>query len=484
MGSSPIGPVVNFTQTIGFLSPCHVIMTLEQNVVQSKDKTILLGDDNLLRWYKNVNRGSKITADVYLRTLRRFCEHTKTTPTGLVSMGKKSARKVEDLLMDFVDKMEERKHAPQYIGGYKKAVKSWMQHNDIELKRNIKIRNVGSTPTLENERIPTKDEMNQILAYADERTKVMIALVSQSGLRPESIGNYTGTDGLRIQDLPEMTIKGKEVAFTRMPTMIVVRNSLSKAGHKYFTFMTKQGCDFIKAYLEKRMAEGEAFDESSALVAIKKGRERAGKRIDSVNYGLPYIQTGNIGDSIREAMRPRFKWRPYVLRAYFDTQLLQAESHGEMPLAYRKFFMGHKGDMEARYTTNKGRLTDETVEDMRRCFTQSQKYLESIERESVDKKQMLIEMWKEQAKVYGIDPAEIIKQKQRTEKHQLDSDEILQTLQSEVKNIVLGFSSKKTPYKSKIVTEDELIKLVGDGWDLVKELSNGKFLVRCTNSIA
>lgn len=364
---------------------------MEQKTVQTKDKTILLDDDNLLRWYKNVKRGSKITADVYLRTLRRFCEHTKTTPSDLAKMGSKNIRKIEDLLMDFVDRMEEKKHAPQYIGVYKKAVRSWMQHNSIDLKRKIKIRNVESTPTLENERIPTKDEMNQILAYADERTKVMIALISQSGLRPESIGNYTGTDGLQLKDLPEMTIKGREVAFSRVPTMIVVRSVLSKASHRYFTFMTKQGCDFIKAYLEKRMAAGEALDESSALIAIKKGREKAGKRIDSPNYGSPFIQTGNIGDSIRQAMRPRFKWRPYVLRAYFDTQLLQAESHGEMPQAYRKFFMGHKGDIEARYTTNKGRLTDDMIEDMRRCFTQSQKYLESIERETIDKKQMLIE---------------------------------------------------------------------------------------------
>ncbi|MEO9309708.1 MAG: hypothetical protein ABI337_05375 [Nitrososphaera sp.] len=97
---------------------------MEQKPDQSKDEMLLSDDDNLLRWYKNVKRGSKITADVYLRTLRRFCEHTKTTPDGLVKIGKKNIRKVEDLLMDLIDKMEEKKHAPQYIGAYKKAVRS------------------------------------------------------------------------------------------------------------------------------------------------------------------------------------------------------------------------------------------------------------------------------------------------------------------------------------------------------------------------
>jgi len=32
--------------------------------------------------------------------------------------------------------------------------------------------------------------------------------------------------------------------------------------------------------------------------------------------------------------------------------------------------MGHKGDIEARYTTNKGRLPEDVVEDMRRPLTE------------------------------------------------------------------------------------------------------------------
>ena len=54
---------------------------------------------------------------------------------------------------------------------------------------------------------------------------------------------------------------------------------------------------------------------------------------------------------------------------------LLAESHGKMTHAYRQFFMGHKGDIEARYTTNKGRLTDEMISDMRRAYSKSQEFL-------------------------------------------------------------------------------------------------------------
>ena len=76
-------------------------------------------------------------------------------------------------------------------------------------------------------------------------------------------------------------------------------------------------------------------------------------------------------------MRPKFTWRPYVLRAYFDTRLLIAENNGKIAHAYRQFFMGHKGDIEARYTTNKGRLPEEFIEDMRESYRKSLEYLET-----------------------------------------------------------------------------------------------------------
>ena len=44
----------------------------------------------------------------------------------------------------------------------------------------------------------------------------------------------------------------------------------------------------------------------------------------NVNANIKSVDIGNI---IREAVRKAgFNWRPYVLRAYFDTHLTQAES--------------------------------------------------------------------------------------------------------------------------------------------------------------
>jgi hypothetical protein len=120
------------------------------------------------------------------------------------------------------------------------------------------------------------------------------------------------------------------------------------------------------------MALGETIEPDSPVIAVKEGYEEAGFREEGESR---HVTTKTITKEIRDAMRPRFKWRPYVLRAYFDTQLLVAENHGKIGHAYRQFFMGHKGDIEARYTTNKGRLPQEVIEDMRQSFLKCEEYL-------------------------------------------------------------------------------------------------------------
>ncbi len=67
---------------------------------------------------------------------------------------------------------------------------------------------------------------------------------------------------------------------------------------------------------------------------------------------------------------------PYVLRAYFDTQLLIAESKGTIAHDIRAFFMGHSGNIEARYTTNKGILPESLILEMRDSYKRSELLLD------------------------------------------------------------------------------------------------------------
>jgi len=429
------------------------------------------------RWYDNLARGSANTAEVRIRRLSHFCRQNNTTPLGLAELGRTDRKALEDLLQDHISMMEKNGASPGYIDGTVKAIRSWLNHNEVELKRRIKIANRDFTPTLQNERVPTKEELQFLLTHSDDRAKVAMSLVAMAGLRLETLGTFSASDGLTISDLPEMRIEGKNVSFIKIPTLVVVRREVSKTSHRYFTFLPKQGCDHLKAYLEKRLKSKEELPENSPVIAISPGFERVGKNSNKKNR---FITTRNVSRLIRETMRPRFSWRPYVLRSYFDTQLLLAESHGKISHPYRVFFMGHKGDIEARYTTNKGVLPIDLIEDMRLAYLRCEPYICTAQQETVDKKIMLLEMWREQAKLYGIDPVKVKIEKQKKLKREPDTDEEKEALQQEIKKLQFKpekLKQDKTRFKNKLVRERDLEKHLNAGWEMVQTV-NSKILVR------
>jgi len=106
-------------------------------------------------------------------------------------------------------------------------------------------------------------------------------------------------------------------------------------------------------------------------------------------------------------LRAGFKWRPYVLRAYCDTNMIIAEFKGKISHPYLQFIMGHKGDIEARYSTNKGVLSPTMIEDMRKAYRECEPFLSTatqpMEQTSIVK-EAKIEALKSMAKsLLGID---------------------------------------------------------------------------------
>ncbi len=479
---------------------CRKKKKLKAGGIKSRHK-LLLQDADVKRWHDNLARGSRNTAAVRLRRLGLFCEQNKTTPTGLVSIGRKDAKAAEDILLDYTSHMESAGKAPGYIDNTRKAVKSWLEFNYIELKRRIKIKNSDISVTLQDEKVPEKKELEAILNAASPRARTAISFVAFAGLRPQSLGNDIGCDGIRLSDIPDLIIEddGSKLHFQTIPAKVVVRPSLSKAGHRYFTFLSKQGCEYLLGYLGQRRSHGEILLPESPVITLSRGYDL--KRTQNENAKKSaFITTPSIRDDIRAALRVAIKERPYVLRSYFDTQLLLAESHGKIAHDFRVFFMGHTGSMEARYTTNKGRLPDSLVDEMRRTFTQSEEYLSTGQddgNKERNKKEILLEMWKEQAQLYGIDPMKIRIEKQRMEPNQKTTlepfdptdeeiDAIKATIQSMMRKITDQTHHQtegKKAYESKLVdNEDELVSCIQNGWEVVKELNSGKVLLRRTIS--
>jgi hypothetical protein len=445
----------------------------------------LLKDETIKRWYENLERGSPLTAKERLRILYRYLQHHNLTPKQLVIKAKKNRESVEDQLHDFVTKLDREGKSPGYILNYIKSVRTWLDYNGVKLIRRIKIRDSQATPTIENEQVPTKEELRNLLTYAGERARVSISLMAFAGIRPQVLGDYKGLNGLKLKDIPDLDITNGNIKFKKVPTQIIIPSKLSKTNNKYITFLNEEGVGYLKAYFEKRVARGEKLTLDSPIIATSPGFEKMGK--SPKNYGSRFIETQNITREIREAMRPKYNWRPYVLRAYFDTQMLLAESNGKISHAYRQFFMGHKGDIEARYTTNKGRLTPDMIEDMRRAYLASDIFLTTNQVSSDDSKLkgLLLQQWREQAKMFGLDPMKLKYEGELELGEELNPDQEIKLLQSEmVKRTAPHLMPNGTTYANqngsehKIITLEKLVDHLDNGWDMVKELNGNKFLIR------
>jgi len=328
----------------------------------------LLKDPQVGRWYDNVSRGSMLTAQAYLRRLGLFCRRWHSTPAGLLE---KEPREIHNLLVDTVTELESKGYAGSYGQAVIKAVKSWLSFNDITLgERRINFTDADDTPTLREEKAPEPGELRKALEHACPRTRAAMALSAFCGLRPGALGNHDGSDGLEIRDLPEIQIDHETmtVSFAQVPTKVIVRKKISKAGHQYFGLLNEEGCRYLGEELERRLRLGHTLALNSPVMSNFDAKKER------------HVTTKAISASIREVIRTAgFNWRPYILRVYFSGRLLFAESRTKGLLRdYRVFFMGHKGDIEHVYTLNKCRLPESLETDMRQAFSQAAKYLDTV----------------------------------------------------------------------------------------------------------
>lgn len=338
--------------------------------MQSNSKySSLVADKDVLHWLRNLERGSAVTADASIRRLGKSCELLGLNPRQMIVGAQSDPKRFQDSLEDMVYKLEKENKAPGYVANLLKITRQWLRYNNVLLTRQIKIKDANITPTIADECVPTQQELAKLLRSSSSRVKVIASLMAFAGLRPESIGNFDGSDGLRLSDLPEIVLENNCVIVKTVPTLIVVRQTLSKAKHRYFTFLGAEGSTYLREYLERRIKDREALTPNSPVIAHE--------RNDIVTKS--FLLTRTVTRHLRDSMRMSgLNQRPYSLRAYAQTALTIAESKAKVSHAYLQFFAGHRGDVTAKYSTHKGSLPLDMVEGMRSAYQQCEPFLSTM----------------------------------------------------------------------------------------------------------
>ena len=422
----------------------------------------LLENKKVERWYENLKARSQVTSDIYLRNFGLWLEYLHLDPETVIIMARDHFDDFKGSVSDVIRGLEKKGTMGASISTGIKPMISYLKFYNVSVKLGINIRNENRNLKAEKEVIPGKDNLAKILRMATLRERVSISLMAFSGLRPEVLGNIDGSDGLVIGDIPDLRITEGKVNYDHVPVQINVRPELSKIRTAYFTFLGPEGSEYLKEYLELRIASGETLKKNTpVIVPVEKQLLEKKNRFLLTTLLLRRIK-GTI-------IKAGFEWRPYIFRIYFGTNLDSAEAKGLISHPWRQFIMGHKGDIEETYTKREGKI-EEGREQYSKCLDYLETSEHGIKEEDVAK--ITSNTMRETAimileAAYGMQ----LSDKEKEELMGLEINE----LQDRLKEI---FRDKRAEIlnngnKHKTIPERDLESYLNKGWELVQIYPRG-----------
>lgn len=296
---------------------------------------------NVSEWYRALREKSVTTADLYLSRLEKFCKDTGFSPNQLLELDDEEIKRL------VLDHISDKKGS--YANSYYYALRSWLEFSGRELRIKPAERAGG------RREIPTPKRLGEILAVSEPKAKVAISLLAFSGLELHVLGNYDGSGGLTLGDIPELRLNDDDVELSSRPARIVVK----REGDGHFTFLNSKGCDYLLAWLRMRMRKGEKLTPDSPLIPSRSGG---------------FLKTKSVSKMIRKAIRAAgYDYSPSSLRQYFIKRMQKAEEAGVVPREYWVFWTGQKGYLTQQYA--QGELLDDVVLDMRERYRKASKFL-------------------------------------------------------------------------------------------------------------
>ena len=133
----------------------------------------ILKDSDTKEWIETID--SESARVNYQKHLAEYLIYRKSTIQNLIKNFKKDENKETKNIQAFANHMLKRL-APGTVANYVAAIKNRIQYDSIPFTRNIKIPNRTHHPTIENEVVPTKDQIISFLQNAKPATQVKYLL--------------------------------------------------------------------------------------------------------------------------------------------------------------------------------------------------------------------------------------------------------------------------------------------------------------------
>lgn len=389
---------------------------------------------------------SKSSVHTYLLAVKQFAKFMgcRNLDSLARSIRDGEIRLVRDL-NSWLDRLDQRGCSPQTQNVYFAAVKKFVQVvlPDSEFKWNRV--DLPTVYRVEEDRVPTKEELRSLMYHGTLKDKTIITFAASSGVRENTLVNLT------VDDVDLETYEDVGVVYVK-PLAV-------KGRVQYVTCITPEAKKFLRQYLEYRERRGEKVDSNSSIIKItEEGLRTRWKRL--------LTKAGK-----DEKPRTFHILRMHTLRKFFRTSMELAG----VSKSFTEKMMGHKGYLDQAYFKP---AVDQMVNEYRKAIP-NLTVMEEVKYEQVRRRQLL-----DTARLLGF-----------SEEKMKRLEEVLARAKT-VDEAVAEFKKLKDPeisennntfindngFEAKVVDDSMLIAYVERGWDVVKELNDGRFIVRKQNS--
>lgn len=283
-------------------------------------------------------------------------------PQQFIDFAKNNPSSAEKKIISFISQQKTRADNREITSGTVsnslKAVRVLLDMNDVSLNWNKIRRTLPIARRYALDRIPTVEEIREIIDSADIRGKALTILFLSSGVREGAIEHFKISDYSHRYNEEEDRERRKIIA-----GRLVVYNGDPE---RYVTFVTPEACNAIDKYLNFRREHGEKIKDSSPLfrdsfdpIKGQNGKETYKKKVSKLRRGtetekvIPmtspavrqYYNRLLFSIGIRKERKRRHDFSVHGFRKFFKTK---AELGGMKPINV-EILMGHSTGISDSY---------------------------------------------------------------------------------------------------------------------------------------
>jgi integrase len=299
---------------------------------------LIAGESNAYKNFINTV-DSEATKQSYRYTFSKFMEFCDLDDYDKMLLIE--PKKLEGIISDYITHLKiDKKYSYNTVSLYVASVSHFYSMNGIILnwKRISKFK--GKKRLVVEDKPYSKEQIRQLLDFADLRTKCIILLMSSAGLRRGALPR------LRIKDLEKIHKYG-------LYKISVYKNE----AEAYTTFCTPECAKHLDQYFEWRAMQGERLTDTSPVIRKDFSSLNVTKPKTVTAHGIDWM-VGNLLDrSCIRPKTPKLKRTEYMtnhaFRKYFETTAKLAG----MDLLLINRCMGHSSNLEDAYL----KLSDDQV---------------------------------------------------------------------------------------------------------------------------